>query len=174
MLEIILLLLIMSLSIVFSIGILIFSLVFLCGPPYMPTKRQQCQRALVLLNLQENEIIYDLGCGDGVMLLEAARSGLKAVGFEINPILYWIAKWRTRHYRHQVQVKWANFWRIDLSPANGLYVFLIDPYMKKLEKLINNTEHEHLFKVVSFNFKLPNMIPVKEQDALYLYHFLAK
>lgn len=159
---------------IFSGGILLFSFVILLGPPYVPTKKTQCQRALILLNLQKQETLYDLGCGDGRMLLAAASLGLNAVGYEINPILCLIARWRTRRYRQQVQVRWANFWRADLSKAHGLYVFLIDPYMKKLAKLINNTSHEHLFKVVSFNFKLPNIIPVKEQDSLYLYHFLAK
>lgn len=137
----------------------------------MPTKRKQCLYALSLLNLKQNELLYDLGCGDGIMLLEAARSGLNAVGIEINPILYCIAKWRTRHYRTQVEVRWGNFWSVDLSRAHGVYVFLIDPYMKKFQKLMQRVHVLHTIKVVSFNFKLPHVAPIKIDNALYLYHF---
>jgi precorrin-6B methylase 2 len=57
------------------------------GLPPVPTNPQRIQTALKLVNLKANETLYDLGAGDGRVLLIAARDfGAKAVGLEIGPI----------------------------------------------------------------------------------------
>src|SRR3990167_10959112 len=75
-----------------------FSFVILVGAPYAPTLRRQQKIALELLDLKPGQVLYDLGCGDGRLLVAAAKAGYRAVGYEINPALAAIAYLRTRRY----------------------------------------------------------------------------
>jgi len=50
-----------------------------------------------LADLKPNDLVIDLGSGDGLFVIEAARRGAKAVGYEINPILVW---WSRRKIRY--------------------------------------------------------------------------
>jgi precorrin-6B methylase 2 len=67
-----------------------FVVLFL-GAPYVPTLHKQREIALDLLKLKPGQTLIDLGCGDGAMLIEAAKRGIKVVGYEINPLLVFIA-----------------------------------------------------------------------------------
>ena len=64
------------------------------GLPPVPTKPERIRKALKLANLQPDEVLYDLGAGDGRVLLIAARDfGAKAIGIEVGPIqcaLIWL------------------------------------------------------------------------------------
>src|SRR4030067_279165 len=89
----------------FGLSILLFILALLWilvpalyGLPPVPTKPERIRKALQLANLQPDEVLYDLGAGDGRVLLIAAREfGAKAVGIEVGPIqcaLIWLrAEW---------------------------------------------------------------------------------
>src|SRR5512142_2847429 len=57
------------------------------GLPLAATKPERIRKALKLANLQPNEVLYDLGAGDGRVLFVAAREfGARAVGIEIGPL----------------------------------------------------------------------------------------
>ena len=81
-------LLVYILSILFSVVVLLWIFVpTIYGLPPVPTKPGRIRNALKLANLQPNEVMYDLGAGDGRVLLIAARDfGAKAVGVEVGPI----------------------------------------------------------------------------------------
>src|SRR5476651_1697826 len=68
------------------------------GAPYLPTLKVQRGQALDLLDLKPGQVFYDLGSGDGTMLMLAAARGLKAVCYEINPFLFVFSWLRTRRY----------------------------------------------------------------------------
>src|SRR5688572_25475247 len=94
-----------------------FAGVLLFGAPYLPTLRPQVKAALELAELRKGETLLELGCGDGKVLIAAARQGIKAVGYELNPLLALLAWLRTRRYGGNVKVVWGNFWREDWPPA---------------------------------------------------------
>jgi precorrin-6B methylase 2 len=85
-----------------------FVVLFL-GAPYVPTLHKQREIALDLLKLKPGQTLIDLGCGDGAMLIEAAKRGIKVVGYEINPLLVFIAWARTRRYSKNVKIIRGNF-----------------------------------------------------------------
>jgi SAM-dependent methyltransferase len=147
-----------------------FSLVVMVGAPYLPTLRPQIITALELISLKPGETLLELGCGDGRVLLAAAKQGLNAVGYEINPLLAAVAYLRTRRYRKQVRVVWGNFWRKSWPPANAIFVFLLDRYMHKLDKKCMQYNHKPI-KLVSFAFPVPGRSPDKEQAGVYLYKY---
>lgn len=154
--------------------LLLFSFVILFGAPYLPTQKQQIRVALDLLDLKKGQTLLELGCGDGRVLKAAAKRGVRAVGFELNPVLVIAAKLYTRPYRELVEVRWGNYWRADWPEADGVYVFLLDRYMDKLDQRIKHHKKlwnkKHL-KLASYTFKIPNKQPAKKSAGVFLYEY---
>jgi SAM-dependent methyltransferase len=148
--------------------VLCFSFVVIFGAPYVPTLKSQRKYALKMLALKPGQTLVELGCGDGTILILAAQQGIKSVGYELNPILVLIAKFRTRKHSKKIKIVWGNFWSADISQADGIYVFLIQRLMAKLEKKILNEGQPNL-KVLSYTFQFPNLVAIKSDQALYLY-----
>jgi len=128
--------------------------------------------ALELVDLQPGQTLLELGCGDGKVLLAAARQGIRVVGYELNPLLVLVCLWRTRHYRKLVSVHWRNFWRVKLRETDGIFVFVLPRQMAKLDTKIAQEAQKPL-KLVSFAFAIPQKKPVKKRDGVYLYEYPA-
>lgn len=160
-------------SVLFGLAalVLLFGFVVAFGAPYLPTLRAQTDEALDLLDLKPGQTLLELGCGDGRVMLAAARRGLRVVGYELNPVLVAIAWLVTLRYRRQVRVVWGNYWRKTLPPADGIFVFLLDKYMQKLDKKITQEQAGHRVKLVSFAFKIPGKQPAKTSKGLYIYDY---
>ena len=162
-----------SFWVIWGTGVLMvitYGWVILFGAPYIPTLKKQQAEAFKLLGLKKGQLFVDLGCGDGGVLKLAADQGLRVVGYELNPFLAIIAWVRTRRYGRRVKVKLGNFWRADLSEADGIFVFLIGHYMKKLDQLITSQPHKKI-KLVSNAFTIPGRRPIKKRGALLLYEY---
>jgi SAM-dependent methyltransferase len=150
--------------------VLAYGVVILVGAPYLPTMANDRKAALELLNLKKGQLLIDLGCGDGGMLVEAGKYGLRAIGYEINPFLYLIAWLRTLKFGSRVKVRFGNFWRADISLADGLFVFLIDRFMSKLDQKLKKEAKPGL-KLVSHAFKIPGRNAKSNKDAMFLYKY---
>src|SRR3989337_292142 len=96
------------------------------GLPSIPTKPDRIRKALKLANLQPDEVLYDLGAGDGRVLLITAREfGTKAVGIEVGPIqcaLIWLRALASG-FGNKIQVRWANFYKANLKDADVIFVY---------------------------------------------------
>lgn len=152
--------------------ILCFAFVIARGAPYLPTLKDQVRAAFDLAGLKPGDTILELGCGDGRVLIEAANRGLKAVGYELNPILYLFCLIRTRKFRRQGKIKvvLGDFWGRAWPEAQAVYVFLLPRLMDKLDRKISADAPKGI-KVVSFAFKFPKRQPAKEQAGVFLYQF---
>jgi hypothetical protein len=159
---------------ILSAVLIAFGFVLLFGAPYVPTLAAQQQKALTLLNLKKGDTLLELGCGDGRVLLAAAKQGINGVGYELNPILFIVAKVVTWRYRKYVRVVFGNYWQAHWPPTDGIYVFLLDKYMQKLHNKITQEYIGKKVKVVSFAFKIPHQRPVKTDTSLYLYVYNQK
>lgn len=147
-----------------------FVFVLLFGPPFLPTLRPQITIALDLLDLRPGQTMLELGCGDGRVLVAAAKRGLNVVGYELNPILVvvaWLATWR---YRRQVRLVWGDFWRISWPEADGIFGFVLPRCMSKLHKKIMQYSHRPL-RVASFAFVIPEKKPQATEKGVYLYEY---
>lgn len=153
--------------------ILLFGFVVAFGAPYLPTLKKQTEDALDLLNLRAGQTLLELGCGDGRVARAAAKRGITVVGYELNPVLVLIAKLTTLRYHKLVKIKLANFWTVKLPPTDGIFVFLLDKYMQKLDKKIVQhvaTQGKPL-KLLSFTFKVPGRKPSAKNGGLFLYKY---
>ena len=149
--------------------VLPFSLVLFFGAPYLPTRQRQALQAIKLLNLKKGELLVDLGCGDGAVLIQAAKLGIRGIGYEINPYIYIIAKIRTWKYRKFVTIKMKNFWDETIPPeTKGVFVFLLDKYMERLNlKLTRDLKPKT--RLVSYSFEIPNKKIHKTVNEMHLY-----
>lgn len=147
-----------------------FTFVLLFGAPFLPTLRPQIDAALDLLDLSPGEMMLELGCGDGRVLSAAARRGIRSVGYELNPILVFIARLRTRRYGEQVSIVWGDYWRSDWPPAQGIFAFILPRYMGKLHKKIMRYTARPL-RVASFAFEIPKKQPYTSTKGIFLYMY---
>lgn len=152
----------------FVVVFLIFGFVVFFGAPYLPTLKNSSKAALDLLALKPGQTLLELGSGDGRFMREAAKRGLKVVGYEINPILYLVSRVATWKYRNQVKIFWGNFWKAEWPDHDGVYVFLIDKYMEKLDKKIKSDSKKGV-RLASNSFTIPGKKPASETYGVYLY-----
>jgi 16S rRNA A1518/A1519 N6-dimethyltransferase RsmA/KsgA/DIM1 with predicted DNA glycosylase/AP lyase activity len=150
--------------------IICFGLVVIFGAPYLPTLKPQIRAAFELAELKKGQTILELGCGDGRVLVAAAKKGYKAVGYELNPLLALLAWLRCLRYRRQTKVIWGNYWHKQWPEADALYVFLLQKFMSKLDKKCMQYPNKPI-KVVSFAFKIPNKKEQKLKSGVYLYKY---
>ncbi len=147
-----------------------FSFVLLFGAPYLPTLSKNMRVALDMVDLRPGQTLLELGCGDGKVLVAAAQRGWRVIGYELNPLLVLVCWWRTRHYRKLVSVRWGNFWRANWPAADGIFVFVMQRHMGKLDKKIMQLSGKPV-KLVSFAFAVPGKQPIKKRDGVYLYEY---
>lgn len=152
----------------FALLVFLFGFVLLFGAPYLPTKRHQAQAALDLLALKKGQTLYEFGCGDGRVLRQAAQRGLYAVGYELNPLLALFARLYTWKYRKNVRIVWGSFWRADITDADGIFVFLLDRFMQRLDDKLTH-EAQRPLRLASYAFKIPAKKVSRQRAGIYLY-----
>lgn len=145
----------------------LFGGVLLRGAPYLPTLDVQVQAALELLDLKSGQTLLELGSGDGKVLVAAARAGLCTVGIELNPLLAVVSWLRTRRYRAQVRIIWGDFWRVEWPECDGVFIFLLDRYMSRLDLRMKAVSRP----LASFAFRIPGRTPDAEQAGVFLYRY---
>jgi len=145
------------LNLIFIIFIFFLILSFFTGAPYIVMRKKEAKRMIELAEIKKGERVYDLGSGDGRLVIMAAKKGAKAIGFEINPFLVLISwvKILLAGVRKNAVVKWRNFWRQDISDADVILLYLITQYMKRMEKKLLK-ELKPGARVISYTFKFPN------------------
>jgi hypothetical protein len=145
----------------------------LYGLPPVPTRSERIQKALKLANLKANEVLYDLGAGDGRVLLIAARDfGAKAVGIEIGPIqcaLIWL-RVLAAGFGNQIQVRWANFYKADLHDADVIFVYATSKEVMKLAPHLE-TQMKKGARLVSISADFPEWEPQEfdNRELIFVY-----
>ncbi|MFH2103995.1 MAG: class I SAM-dependent methyltransferase [Chloroflexota bacterium] len=144
----------------------------LAGIPWVPTHAKRIRRALELAELKTGEIFYDLGCGDGRVLLAAARLGARAIGIEISPVHCLIARLRAllAGTWPQVSVRWGNIYRADLTDADVIFWYGYSRYDGRLKAHLERQLRDGA-RIVSINVDLPGWQPecVDKHDLIFLY-----
>jgi len=148
------------------------------GLPPVPTKPERIRKALELVNLQPGEVLYDLGAGDGRVLLIAAREfRAKAVGIEVGPIqcaLIWLRA-VARGFGNQIQVRWANFYKADLRDADIIFVYATSKEVVKLAPHLEKQLKKGA-RVVSISADFPEWEPLTfdERELIFVYEMPPK
>jgi len=159
------------------ISILSLALSSLSLAPWVPTWKKDLPRIFKLADLKPNQIFYDLGCGNGKTVIYAAENyNAQAIGLEMALPLYLVCKFRQLfHWRKNLDFKWKNLFKENLSQADVIYVFGLPKAIQG--KLIQKFEQELKpgAKVISYVFPFTSWVPKiidrpqPNDIAIYLY-----
>lgn len=95
--------------------------------PFDPTPQEVVERMLALANVKSGDVLYDLGAGDGRVVITAAKKyGIRAVGVEIDPGLAKLARENARQQgvEQLVEIRQQDFLTADLSGASVVTLYL--------------------------------------------------
>jgi ribosomal protein L11 methylase PrmA len=149
----------------------------LLGAPWVPSSMKMVHKMLSMAEVGSEDVVYDLGCGDGRMIVAAARKyGARAVGIEIDPLRYlWCkALISILGLSDRVSVVSGNFFSQDLSEADVVTCFLVQATNLELESKLMR-ELKPGTRVVSNRFAFPGLYKVRQdgEAKLYLCNFLS-
>jgi precorrin-6B methylase 2 len=140
--------------------------------PYVPTSQSVVEAMLKLGNVSGNDVLYDLGCGDGRIVVTAAKvHGATGVGFDIDPQRISEANENARKAGVTDQVKFvnANLFETDLSGATVITMYLLPRVNLQLKPKILNLKPGT--RIVSHAFDMGDWEPdkVEEVDGSTIY-----
>jgi SAM-dependent methyltransferase len=131
--------------------------------PYVPTPADVVDRMLRLAEVTNKDLVYDLGCGDGRMVIAAPKDfGARGVGVDIEP--YWIEESRQNAKKagveHLTTFRVEDAMCVDLSPATVVMLYLVEWSVGKLRTIIEGTAKSGA-RVVSHSFGTETWVPAK-------------
>jgi len=129
---------------------------------YVPTPHDVVTKMLQLAAVTKKDVLYDLGCGDGrIVVMAAKKCGCRAAGFDIAPE-------RVRESRENVKknkveslatIRQQDVFKLDLSPASVVTLYLLPELnvrlIPQLEKLKPGS------RIVSHDFDMEGVKPDK-------------
>jgi SAM-dependent methyltransferase len=148
------------------------------GAMFHPSARVRVRTFLDHVPMKAGDLLIDIGCGDGRVLREAARRyGVRAVGFEVNPLAYALARVRTFGIK-KIEIRWRDFWNVNIRDADVVFCYLFPDVMERLATKLE-AELRPGTRVISCNFPLPGwrhsevLYPESSLhgDPIYCYHF---
>lgn len=146
---------------------------FFYGLPWVPTRHQRIRKALELAKLHPGEVLYDLGAGDGRVLVIAARDfKARAVGIEISTGLCLVA-WISALFNHlnsQIKIKQGNFYKSDLKDADVVFAYMTSGQAPRLRPRLES-QLKPGARVVTVSFDMEGWQPdeIDDQNLVFLY-----
>jgi hypothetical protein len=132
--------------------------------PYVPTPQDVVERMLELAQVKKSDVVYDLGSGDGRIVITAAKKyGVKAIGFEIDPerIKESRENIRKEGVGNLVEIRDQDIRTVDLSPASVLTMYLL-PEVNLMIRPNIWKQMKPGSRVVSHDFDMGDWKPAKE------------
>jgi SAM-dependent methyltransferase len=130
--------------------------------PYIPTPQDVVDKMVELAEVDGDDLLYDLGCGDGRIVVTAAkRYGCRAVGFDNNPqrVKDSLENVKKGGVESLVTIEQKDIFTLDLSPADAVTMYLLprlnEKLIPQLEKLAPGA------RIVSHDWDLPGFKPAK-------------
>jgi 2-polyprenyl-3-methyl-5-hydroxy-6-metoxy-1,4-benzoquinol methylase len=104
------------------------------SPVYVPTPQEVVDEMLKLGGVQKQDVVYDLGCGDGRIVISAAKLGAHAVGIDINPerIKESNDNAQKEGVTELVTFRNEDLFTTDISPATVVTLYLLPARLTKL------------------------------------------
>lgn len=164
----------MDMALIISGGILIgciLGLSWFAGSdaPYVPTKMVNIKRVLKLAGVKKGKKFYELGSGDGRVVITAARLKAVAIGIEQS----WLRIIFSRLIASRLHLKNAKFYHGNIfskkySDADIIYIFLLQKGVNKLEDKLKKELKEGAV-VITQTYHFPTWKPIKKVDNFWLY-----
>jgi SAM-dependent methyltransferase len=131
---------------------------------FLPTPQEVVEKMLEAANVKKGDVVYDLGCGDGRIVITAARKyGCKAKGFDIDPARIKECKANLAKEDEKVQklvtFERADIFETDLTGASVITLYLLPELNVKLAPKLNKMKKGT--RIVSHDFDMRGYKPDK-------------
>jgi SAM-dependent methyltransferase len=157
------------------LGLLVFLIIYATAQdaPYVPTPEPIIRKMLEMADVKSGETVYDLGSGDGRILVVAAREfGAKAVGIEISHsnVTTSLERIRAENLQDRIRVEEGNFFKSDISDADVVILYLRQNTNDKVGMKLKR-ELKPGTRVVSRTFTIRGWMPsgIDKENQIYLY-----
>ena len=131
--------------------------------PYVPSPQPVVDRMLEAAEIKPGEIVYDLGCGDGRVVITAARDfKAKSVGVELSEPLVKQAQDTVRrmNLQNRVSIVQGDLMEVDLKPADVVTLYLLTSSNDQLKPMLEKSLRAGA-RVVSHDFVMRGWKPVR-------------
>lgn len=142
---------------------------------YVPTPAAVVKRMLQMARVGPKDVVYDLGCGDGRIVIAAARDfGARAVGIDIDPNRVAEARENVKRagVEDKVEIRQGDMFEIDTSPATVVTLYLLESLNVRLRPKLQR-ELNPGSRIVSQSFGMGDWRPAKtatvDGTAIYLW-----
>lgn len=129
--------------------------------PYVPTPQEVVDRMLTLAKVGPSDVVYDLGCGDGRIVITAAKKyGARGVGVDIDPerIAESTANARRAGVQKLVTFTLQDAMTVDVSPATVVTLYLLSASNVRLRPILTK-QLKPGARIVSHNFGMGDWQP---------------
>jgi LEA14-like dessication related protein/protein-L-isoaspartate O-methyltransferase len=129
---------------------------------FVPTPHDVVDKMLELAQVKKDDLVYDLGCGDGRIVVTAAKKyGCKAVGFDIDPrrVKESLENVKKNNVGHLVTIEQKDIFTLDLSDADVITMFLLPSLDVKLIPQLQKLKPGS--RIVSHSFAMGEIKPDK-------------
>jgi len=140
------------------------------GAGWEPTSRKKVRKMLEMSGVGPADVIYDLGSGDGRIVVEAVRRyHARAVGVEADPLRVAFSRLTISllHLKGRAKIIWGNFFNVNLSEATVVTLFLSQGANRKLESKLT-AELRPGTRVISHEWTFDGWTPVASDAGEHL------
>jgi SAM-dependent methyltransferase len=132
--------------------------------PFVPSPQEVVDKMVDLAAVKKDDVVYDLGSGDGRIVIAAAKKGARAVGFEIDPELVKESRENIRKagLEGRAEIRNQDILTVDLSAASVVTMYLLpDVNLKLKPNLLSQLKPGS--RVVSHAFDMGDWKPDKTE-----------
>lgn len=164
----------MDSTLVITLGVLLgcfLALSWFAGTdaPYVPTKMDQIRDILKLAGVKMGKKFYELGSGDGRVVLEAAKLGADSFGIEQSLLRVLYSKYQAKkHKLLHVHFIHGDIFSHNFSSANLIYIYLLSKGVSKLERKLRQ-ELKPGARVITQTYHFKNWKPYRKIGNFWLY-----
>jgi len=145
--------------------------------PFNPSMPDVVESAIELLGLSSTDVLYELGCGDGRVMIAAAQAtpGLRCVGVEYDRVFYLRAQAAIEAggVGEAVSVRHGDALEVPLDDATAVFVYLVPKGLKLVAPALKEVLRRSGARVVSYLFSVPGLKPASFKEykstKVYLY-----
>jgi cyclopropane fatty-acyl-phospholipid synthase-like methyltransferase len=130
--------------------------------PFVPSPMLVVERMLQLAEVRKDDILYDLGSGDGRIVIEAAKKfGVKGIGVDLNPTLVEQAKRRAAEegVSHLVEFRAADGLTVDISQATVVTLYMFKWFNNQMRPKLQRLKPGS--RIVAHDFDIDDWKPTK-------------
>jgi len=134
--------------------------------PFVRSTPEVIDRMLEMARVKPGDLIYDIGSGDGAIIIRAAKKyGVRGVGIEIDEDL--VLKARSNAFRekveHLVEFRAQDAFTVDVSPATVVTLYMLPDFNAKLRPILDR-QLKPGTRVVSHDYPIEGWVPDRVED----------